>query len=74
MMRLADSLPQSQDSEPRHVDTLVAALLAIGEEGGEQEILSGDSGHRRRVIAGLSDMFLAGLPKDKDGAGGDEPS
>ena len=65
---LVDSLPASSDSdsEPRHFDVLVAALLAIGEPGGERNILGGYSTHGRGDIAGLSDIFLSGLPKGED--------
>ncbi|GMR23107.1 MAG: hypothetical protein BMS9Abin37_1507 [Acidobacteriota bacterium] len=59
---LVDAIP-SGDSEPKHVDVLVAALLAIGEPGGERNILGGDSTHGRGEIAGLSDILLSGLPK-----------
>ena len=56
------AMPDS-DNEPRHFDVFVAALLAIGEPGGERNILGGDSTHGRGDIAGLSDIFLSGLPK-----------
>ena len=62
IVRLVETLLEG-DNEPKHIDVLVAALLAIGEPGGEQNILGGDSSHRQREIAGLSDIFLSGLPK-----------
>lgn len=62
IVRLVDTILDG-DNEPKHFDVLVAALLAIGEPGGERSILGGDSTHRRREIAGLSDIFLSGLPK-----------
>ena len=61
-MRLVETLLEG-DNEPKHIDVLVAALLAVGEPGGERNILGGDSSHRQREIAGLSDIFLSGLPK-----------
>ena len=62
IVRLAETILDG-DNEPKHFDVLVAALLAIGEPGGERNILDGDSTHRRGEIAGLSDIFLSGLPK-----------
>lgn len=67
IMRIIDVVADG-DEEPKHFDVLVAALLALGEPGGERDILDGDSAHRRREIAGLSDMFLSGLPKGKPGS------
>ena len=61
---LVDTLPAGSD-EPKHFDVLVAALLAIGEPGGERNILGGNAAHGRREIDGLSDIFLSGLPKDR---------
>ncbi len=61
---LVDDLPTGGD-EPKHFDVLVAALLAIGEPGGERHILGGDASHEDREIAGLSDIMLSGLPKEK---------
>ena len=64
IVRLAETILDG-DNEPKHVDVLVAALLAIGEPGGERNILGGDSTHGRGEIAGLSDILLSGLPKGK---------
>lgn len=61
---LVDTLP-SRGEEPKHFDVLVAALLAIGEPGGERNILGGSASHGRREIDGLSDILLSGLPKDR---------
>ena len=61
---LVDAL-QDGDSEPKHIDVLVAALLAIGEPGGEGNILGGDPTPGRGEIEGSSDIFLSGLPKGK---------
>lgn len=62
--RLAEAVPATDDP-PKHFDVLVAALLAIGEPGGERDILGGEPSHARGDIAGLSDIFLSGLPKDE---------
>ena len=64
IVRLAETILDG-DNEPKHFDVLVAALLAIGEPGGERNILGGDSTHGRGEIAGLSDILLSGLPKGK---------
>ena len=64
IVRLVDAMPEG-DNQPKNFDVLVAALLAIGEPGGERNILDGDSTHGRGEIAGLSDIFLSGLPKGK---------
>lgn len=64
IVALADSLPSSE-REPKHFDVLVAALLAIGEPGGERNILEGRSAYGRREIAGLSDILLSGLPAER---------
>ena len=61
---LVDAVPDG-DSEPKHIDVLVAALLAIGEPGGERNILGGDSTRGRGEIAGLIDILLSALPKGK---------
>jgi len=62
IMRLVDVIAEG-DTAPKHFDVLVAALLAIGEPGGERNILAGDASHGRREIASLSDILLSGLPK-----------
>ena len=69
LVELVDAL---EDDEPKNIDTLVAALLAIGEPGGEKIILHGRSPHIPADIAGLSDFLLAGLPATEAASDADE--
>ena len=62
IVRLADVL--APPPGPTQVEVLVAALLAIGETGAEQAMLHSESSHDHRTIAGLSDVFLSGLPSE----------
>ena len=63
IVRLADVL--APPPGPTQVEVLVAALLAIGETGAEQAMLHSESSHDHRTIAGLSDVFLSGLPSER---------
>ena len=63
IVRLADVL--APEPGPTQVEVLVAALLAIGETGEEQALLRSQSSHDHQTIAGLSDVFLAGLPSER---------
>jgi serine/threonine protein kinase len=64
IVRLVDAVTIG-NAEAKHFDILVAALLAIGEPGGERHILAGQSSHGQTEISSLSDIFLSGLPRDK---------
>ena len=62
IVRLADVL--APEPGPTQVEVLIAALLAIGETGEEQAMFRSESSHDHRTIAGLSDVFLSGLPAE----------
>ncbi len=62
-MRLADVL--ASEPGPTQFEVLVAALLAIGETGEEQAMFRSESSLDHRTIAGLSDVFLSGLPPER---------
>jgi len=67
IVKFVDEL--EEESGPKNIDVLVAALLAIGEPGGEHDILHGKSRHGQSEIAGLSDLLLdewaSGSSKEK---------
>lgn len=63
IVKFVDEL--QEESGPENIDVLVAALLAIGSPGGENDILYGRSRHGQQEIAGLSDLLLQELPHER---------